>query len=396
MRPLRSGAFLAVVFLSGAAVGAGTTIVQEKEAPVPAADLQAAINRLGAFDHAERSKASRTVRRAEPPVAVPALIGAVTSHTDGYVRYRALVLLTGFNDPRGRDIMRQALKDPNDRLRGVAYKYFEYSPDPLLTPQLLDALKREESEFVRPSLVRALTAAAVKDANLQTVLTGEADRGMDFFRAGVIEALGDYRAVYALEPLTRIAKQEGPLQDDAALALGKIGDKRALETLAGLQRTAPRASQPTIAAAICLLGVNCSAHLRFLDETIRFGSENTGYQELVRSAASGLGAVAAAGNADALKTLLDLGGPSKDPVRAAVALALGTVAMRNTSVLLQALERRLDLDQTLPLLLEAFDMLEEDFEEERFFATVRRTYWESTPNSGPRIVAQALIGRLEF
>ena len=64
--------------------------------------------------------------------------------------------------------------------------------------------------------------------------------GEDFFRSAVIEALGDYKATYALDAITAVAKLDGPLQDDAALALGKIGDKRALETLAALQRTAPQ------------------------------------------------------------------------------------------------------------------------------------------------------------
>ena len=64
---------------------------------------------------------ARTVRRAAPPIAVPALLEAVAAHTDGYVRFRALVLLSGFNDPRTRDVMLKALDDPNDRLRDVAY-----------------------------------------------------------------------------------------------------------------------------------------------------------------------------------------------------------------------------------------------------------------------------------
>jgi hypothetical protein len=41
-------------------------------------------------------------------------------------------------------------------------------------------------------------------------------------------------------------------------------------------------------------------------------------------------------------------------------------------------------------------MLEEDFIEERFFATVRRTYWASAPDSPARAVAEALIRTLEF
>ena len=54
--------------------------------------------------------------------------------------------------------------------------------------------------------------------------------------------------------LIEVAKTRGPLQDDAVLALGKMGDKAALETLAELQRTGSQTLQPSVAAAICLLG----------------------------------------------------------------------------------------------------------------------------------------------
>jgi len=43
--------------------------------------------------------------------------------------FRALVLLSGFNDPRTRDVMVQMLGDPNDRLRSVAYTWFEHDQD---------------------------------------------------------------------------------------------------------------------------------------------------------------------------------------------------------------------------------------------------------------------------
>ena len=45
---------------------------------------------------------------------------------------------------------------------------------------------------------------------------------------------------------------------------------------------------------------------------------------------------------------------------------------------------------------DAFDMLEEDFEEERFFATVRRSYWQAPEGSAERKVADVLIQALEF
>src|SRR6185436_8267089 len=82
---------------------------QEPSAPqsVSPAQLKAAIDKLGDLDYGTRTNASRTVRRTATAQAVPALLQAVAEHTDGYVRYRALVLLTGFNDPRTKDAMRQ-------------------------------------------------------------------------------------------------------------------------------------------------------------------------------------------------------------------------------------------------------------------------------------------------
>src|SRR6478736_566137 len=90
--------------------------------------------------------------------AVPALIQAVSEQGDGYVRYRALVLLTGFNDLRTADAMREALASPNDRLRTVAYSFFEHNTDRAMLPQFMTALDKEQAEFVRPALVRAVAA----------------------------------------------------------------------------------------------------------------------------------------------------------------------------------------------------------------------------------------------
>src|SRR5512138_3874582 len=295
---------LCFVCLLCASAGQG----QEPPRPqsVSPAQLQAAIGKLGDLDYATRTGASRTVRRTATAQAVPALLQAVSEQGDGYVRYRALVLLTGFNDPRTKDAMRESLASPNDRLRIVAYSYFERSPDRGMIPQFLDALEKEAGEFVRPALVRAL-AAVGDDARVRQALLREVTRGQDFFRSAVIEALGDYKAQYAVDTIAGVAKLDGPLQDDAALALGKIGDKRALETLAAIQRTAPRVRQPLIAASICLLGVNCESHVGYLVDSLKFSDKNEGFQELLRGAASGLGALAVAGRAEAAQALIDIG-----------------------------------------------------------------------------------------
>lgn len=357
--------------------------------------LTAAIDKLGDLDFPTRMTAGRTVRRAAAATAVPALLQAVAGHKDGYVRFRALVLLSGFNDPRTRDVMLSALADPNDRLRTVAYAYFEHNPDPSVLPRLLAAADKEVSEFVRPALMRAL-AAHGSDARARETMTTLVVKGQDLFRSAVIEALGDHKATYATARITEVARLEGPLQDDAVVALGEIGDKASLAVFAGLQRSAPRETQPAIAAAICMLGVNCPTHTKYLADTLRFAIVNPGFQELVRAAASALAALAVKGQDQPLDILIEQGAPSRDPARAALALALGTVALRNTPALMAALERQADPAPAVELLREAFDMLEEDFEEERFFVTVRRAYWQAPEGSPARKVANALIQKLEF
>jgi len=361
----------------------------------PSSNLHTAINDLGKFDDATRTKAAKEVRRADPGQAVPALIDAASNHADGYVRFRALVLLSGFNDPRARDVMLASLDDANDRLRAVAYAYFEHNPEPGMAARLLKALNKEESEFVRPALTRALAAYGT-DPAVKTAMSGLVMRGQDLFRSAVIEALGDYHAAYALAPILQVARQDGPLQEDAILALGKIGDKRALETLQELQKSGSRVRQPAVAASICLLGFNCDLHEKFVVDTMKFAATQIGFQDLLRASSRALAALAASGRTDAATALLDAGIPARDPARSPIALGVGTVALRDTPLMIKLLGQRDDVRAAALLLRDAFDMLEEDYEEERFFATVRKIYWSAAEGSTDRKVADTLIQVLEF
>jgi HEAT repeat protein len=369
----------------------------QERGPVPTSpeQIQQAISKLGDFDYPTRMGAGRTLRRAPAAQAVPALLQAVGEHADGFIRFRALTLLTGFNDPRTPDAMEVAMSSPNDRLREVAYAYFEQNPRPTLASRLLAALEKEEGEFVRPALVRAL-AAIHKEPGVASVLIRDTRRGVDFFRSTVIEAIGDYKIAAALPAVIEVAKLEGPLQDDAATAIGKVGDKGGLGVLASLQQSAPKETQPAIAAAICLMGTNCSSHIGYLHKTLTYAETYPGFQDLLRSAAAGLGNIALQGNADALRILFDVGIPSQDPVRAPVTLALGLVALRNTPLMLKTLEARPDQAGAVGILAEAFDMLEEDLEEERFFVAVRRAYWAAPDGSPARKLCEQLITKLDF
>ncbi len=374
---------------------AGAQPEAQRETPLTPQQIRDAIDQLGRIDYGIRVAAARRIRRAPAEAVVPVLIDAVQNHADGYSRFRSLVLLSGFNDARTHDVMVRALSDKNDRLRAVAYGYFEHNVDPQLVPRMIDALASEQSEFVRPALTRAMAAHA-SDHRVRDALTDLVMKGQDFFRSAVIEAIGDYKGAYALTALTAVAKLDGPLQDDAVLALGKIGDRKSLDVLAALQRSAPRNVQPAIAASICLLGINCSSHLNFLEQSLRFGMETNGYEALLRASANGLAAIAISGNEEVAALLVQRGVPSRDPGRAAIALALGAVALRNTPIVLSVLQKRPDPAPAILLLGEAFDMLEEDLEEERFYVAVRRSYWTAAPDAPTRKVAAALIQTLDF
>jgi hypothetical protein len=156
----------------------------------PTPSLQTSIDRLGKFEAPVRIAASREVRRAPAAQAVPALMAAAGGHADGYVRFRALVLLAGFNDTRAREVMSSALDDPNDRLRTVAYAYFEHNKERGMSARLIKMLDKEDGEFVRPALTRAL-AAYGDEPEVQKQLAALVMRGQDLYRSALIDARGE-------------------------------------------------------------------------------------------------------------------------------------------------------------------------------------------------------------
>src|SRR5690349_7296538 len=147
--------------------------VAASRAAAQMADLKTSVSRIAALDYATRMNAARLVRRAPAAEAVPVLLAAVLDSPDQFVRYRALVLLTAFNDRGTSGLMTTLLSDKNDRVREVAYRWIERHPDPALVPTLLAALQTEQAEFVRPALVRAL-AAHGRDPLVQRAMVAEA------------------------------------------------------------------------------------------------------------------------------------------------------------------------------------------------------------------------------
>ena len=365
--------------------------IAAQEASPP--DLQTAIERLSAFDYSTRVSSARILRRAALADVVPALAQAVRGNADQFVRYRALIVLTGFNDRGTPDLMRALLADRNDRVREVAYRWFEQNADRRLIPTLLDALETEQAEFVRPALIRALAGLGA-DAQVQRALITEAGRGLDFFRSTVIEALGEHRATYAVAPLSAVAGIEGPLQDDAVLALGRIGGPGALTALSSLTSPAPDVV-PAMQAAQCLLGDACEARIEWLAKDARSPTAPAGS---VRAALAALSALAAHGHMAASCALVALSTDSSGRLRDQVALAFAAVALRRPADVIAWLAAAPDdgRARTIALLRQGFEGLEEDLAEEQFFAATRAAYWAAAEGSEARTVAAAIIDELEF
>jgi hypothetical protein len=363
--------------------------------PADAAAVRAAVAQLGSFDFPTRTNAARLVRRAAPAVSVPLLQGAVSGSTDEYVQFRALVLLTSIDSRAAAMTAAQALSARNDRVRAVAYQWFEHHPQPDVLPRLLAALTTEQSEFTRPLLTRAL-AASGQDPRVRDALVPLVTRGEDIYRGAVIEALGDYDGRFALAPITDVARLDGPLQDDAITAIGRLGEASSRSVLAQLQGHVAREMQPTVSAALCLQGVDCDARLAYLTSTLDFAAATPGYEALLRGAVHGLAVLASTGHDKAVAALLDAGVRSPESARGPIALGVGLVALRNAGAVMKGLGARPDPGPAIDLLRDAFDMLNEDFEEERFALAVRTTMAAAASDADTRRLAERVLTELEY
>ena len=365
----------------------------EAQAPAaPAPDLKTNIANLSALDYPVRMQAARLIRRTSEKQAVPALVEAARRDANEFVRYRALVLLTSFNDRGTRDLMRELIRDRNDRVREVVYKWLERNPDPQMAMSLLAALQTEESEFVRPALVGALATLGA-DANVQRAMIAEIPRGLDFFRSAVIEALGRHRAVYAVDGIAATSRLEGPLQDDALLALGRIGGARAAAAVNEFKKGTPEATQ-MMQGVRCLLGEMCAQHVAAL---VAAASSEEGRPSTIRGAIDALEAVAQSRNEAALTALLTLAA-KQSALREQIAVSFATVALRQPDWVVERIDAgdKSSREALISMLKDGFDSLEEDFDEEQFFAAVRAGYWRAGEGSSPRALAETLIQKLEF
>jgi len=364
-------------------------------APLSRDDVDRLIDRLGAFDVDVRTDAARAIRRAPGTVALPALMDAASGHADGFVRRRALVLVSGYDDPRVPDQMEQAVSEANDALRTVAYRYLERHPEPRLGPVLLKALTNETAELARPALIRAL-AAHGRDLKVQRALLAELARGAEGGRGDTIVALGDQRATYALKALVPLARTEGPFQAQAAIALGQIGDAAVVPALSAIPGTTPRSTGIAVTTALCLLAQDCQSRRAALVKELSEPDPYIGFQTLVRAAAFGLAELAVAGDVDAGRALIDAGRVADSPLGQIVAEAVSSVAVRRPEAILPLMVDAEDRRLTLTLVAAGLARRGDDFGEEQLFVRLRSLYFAEAEGSPKRELIQTLINTLQF
>ena len=208
-----------------------------------------------------RSAARRRRRRC------PRSLQAVAEHADGYVRYRALVLLTGFNDPRTKDAMRESLASPNDRLRDRRLQLLRaQSRSARWCRQFLDRA-RQGAGRVRPAGARPRagrrTAHGSARPRRRCCARSAAARISSAAPSSKRSAITRRRTRSTRSP--RSPSSTARCRTMRRWRSGRSATSARSRRWPRLQRTAPRATQPSIAAAICLLGVNCESHENYLD-----------------------------------------------------------------------------------------------------------------------------------
>lgn len=385
----------ALTILCGALAGHAAA---QTPAPAPApsvpqavSPLAAQVAKLGDFDYDIRTKAAQAVRRAPASDAGPALVAAITTSLDSYVRFKAFVLLTGLLDPRLEDFARAALTDKNDRLRQAAFDWLERHPVPSLAPKLIQLVETEQSEFVRPSLLRAL-AALDADPVVRTALTREVSRGLDIFRGAVIEALGMRRAVYARDAIVTVAAAEGPLRDVAAMALARIGGVEAEAALAPV-KDKNKGVELVLRVSQSIAGGRAAEGREAVQRTW----PSSAALGIADQSAQLLALLAERGDDTAVSLLVEAGVAGARDLRDHAAVAVGVFALRAPDALLAWMAgHEGQREGALALVKDGFDLLEEDVAEEAFYASVRASYWKAADGSPVRASAAALIDELEF
>ena len=211
--------------ISGRGALVGAAVVDRRRSTRGRSRQRVAIDKLGSFDFAVRTQAARTIRRAPAATAVPALVEAV-GHTDAYVRYRALVLLTAFDEKRAAEMVSALMADRERSAADRGLRWFEHHPDPSIVPALVVGAA-ERAVRVRPSGAdpRDCRARQRRRRRARRSAAGDARRGR-FPRRGHRGARRLQGATTRCRRSSRSPSSTVRCRKTRSLALGQIGDRR--------------------------------------------------------------------------------------------------------------------------------------------------------------------------
>ncbi len=159
---------------------------------------------------------------------------------DGRPSVRSVVLefITGINDPRTREAIFAALNDPDESVQETAIELLVAdNADILVDPRALEPLLQAvQSDYKDGKHVEqaAYSLRKYKDPRVVDALIGVLETSEEAGqKIAAIQVLGELKATKAVDALLKAmqAQPSDHLTDLAAVALGDVGDKRALPAL---------------------------------------------------------------------------------------------------------------------------------------------------------------------
>lgn len=193
--------------------------------------------------------------------------------SDEEERRAAALTLAWAQSPAATAALLSALSDRSERVRAAAIASLAWQGDPMVAPHIAARLAGDKSYFVRKTAAYALGRLKTREGTIALVAAlNEKPREKNLeVRSAAVVALGEYADAAAIEPLTRAlddkldfiraraalalgangrnaaqavprlikllgADKENSVKRQAAIALGRIGERSALPALHQAQR----------------------------------------------------------------------------------------------------------------------------------------------------------------